>query len=211
LIVYLALGSRGAGVKVPAVVCGTTAALAAGVGVGILLMAGFGYRLTRIEGAALKGNPMAGMKGGDPMMMMKGMGGMKGMGMKVMGMKGKGGGQLSPRAKLVVLVEKIEQMTGKPLAVVLTKEQKAKVADQLKGLADLEALNDDEAQMRLDKLLEVLEGQKEVLNAAGYRWPGEKGGVRWPDGPNPFKDDQTGKSLQSLQEHLGNSKNPATP
>src|SRR5258707_579735 len=80
----------------------------------------------------------------------------------------------------------------------LTADEKKKVQEHLKGLTDKDEISDDEAKTRLDKLLALMEGKKETMEAAGYRWPGAGGGGGprggggggGPPQPpaNPFKD-----------------------
>lgn len=135
-----------------------------------------------------------------------------------MGMGGAraGGGGRGPSSKtqLTTLVNKLDQLTGKPLAVSLTEEQSRKVREQLAGLSDKDELSDEDAKKKLDTILEVIANQKEVLESAGYRWPGQPpaigGGNRPPGGEvpaNPFKDEQNGGRLKSLQERLAKGNN----
>jgi hypothetical protein len=138
------------------------------------------------------GGPGGPMGGGPP-----GMGG--GMG----GGKGKKGGGPNPKNQLVALVVKLDQLSQKPLAVQLTSDQKKKVQEQLAGLDSKDDLDESDAKKRLESLLDVVKDQKETLEAAGYRWPGQ-GGFQMPPPPppNPFKNDKNAKSLKSLQSVL---------
>jgi hypothetical protein len=126
---------------------------------------------------------------------------------------GGGGGQRgpSPKTQLANLVTKLDLLTQKPLSVELTADQKKKVGEQLKGLTDADDLSDEDATKRLDALKEVLKDNIETLEAAGYRFPGQgaPGGAPGAGGPdggrppaNPFKDEQTGKHLKSLESQL---------
>lgn len=157
-----------------------------------------------------------GMMGGGPG---GGMGGMMG------GMGGGRGMQGPPvRSQLANLVSKLDALTNKekPLLIELSPEQKQKVQEQLKGLAELQEVSDDEAKKRLDALLEVLKDNREKLEAVGYRWPGAAGpggggggfggfGGGGPGGgrpggsppANPFKDDpNVSNALKSLESTL---------
>ncbi len=117
------------------------------------------------------------------------------------------GGARGPRSKnqLVSLVNKLDLLTRKPLSVSLNEEQKKQVRERLKGLESLETISEEEAKTRLDALLESLKDQKETLEAAGYRWPGQ-GFSRPADVPNPFKDQKNAQALSALQERVGPSK-----
>ena len=126
------------------------------------------------------------------------------------GAGGGGGGQRgpSPKTQLANLVTKLDLLTQKPLSVELTADQKKKVGEQLKGLTDADDLSDEDATKRLDALKDVLKENIETLEAAGYRFPGQ-GGAPGAGGPgggrppaNPFKDEQTGKHLKSLESQL---------
>jgi hypothetical protein len=183
---------------VPAVVATGILCLAVGAGLGVLGMTFFGYQVTPVAaaggsqssastGAAPGGMP--GMPGGGP-----GMGGMGGMG----GFKGP-----SPKIQLASLVGKLGLLAEKPLTVSLNEDQKKKVREQLAGLDAKNELPDEDAKKRLDTLLDVLKDQKETLESAGYRWPGQKGFQRPPDDPNPFKAEKNAKALKSLQTWLG--------
>jgi hypothetical protein len=108
--------------------------------------------------------------------------------------------------QLAALVTKLDQLTRKPLAVTLSDDQKARLREQLQGLDEKETLDDEEAQKRLDAILEVVKGDKETLQAAGYRWPGEGGGGRPMDVPNPFKEGPNADHLKSLQEEASKGK-----
>jgi hypothetical protein len=157
--------------------------------------------------AGAKGG-MAGAKGG----MMGDMGGKGGMmGGKGGGM-GKGGGGFgpTPKTQLAQLVAKLDVLTAKPLSIELTDDQRAKVREQIKGLASNEELSDDEATKRLNALLDVLKEQKVTLEAAGYRWPGEGGGgfggFGTPQPANPFKEGKDAEHLKDLDERLAKKK-----
>jgi hypothetical protein len=121
---------------------------------------------------------------------------------------GGGGGRQGPSSKqqLAGLVRKLDQLTEKPLFVELTPEQRKKIGEQLKGLADMKELSDDEAKTRLEAILDIVKDKKDTMTAAGYFWPGERpnfggGGGQNPPA-NPFSEDAAGKPLKSLNERL---------
>jgi hypothetical protein len=120
---------------------------------------------------------------------------------------GMGGRGPSARNQLAALVAKLDQLTGKPLAVQLSDEQRAKLREQLEGLDAKDELSDDDAKKRLDAVLDIVKDDRETLEAAGYRWPGQQGGFRPPaDTPNPFKEGQNAQHLKSLHEQLAKGK-----
>jgi hypothetical protein len=124
---------------------------------------------------------------------------------------GAGGGGPSSRAQLVALVTKLEQLTSKPLSVNLNEEQQARLREELNGLDEKDELTDEEAKKRLDSILELVKGDKETLEAAGYRWPGQRGGGGGAQTPssevrNPFKAEDGGKHLKALRDQLSKGK-----
>jgi hypothetical protein len=131
-----------------------------------------------------------------------------GMGKGGMGKGGMGGGGAQPKAQLAGLVDKLDLLTARPLAIQLTDEQRAKIAEQLKGLDEAKDLTDEEAKKRLDALMETLKPYRETLEAAGYRWPGAGGGggQQPPPPPNPFMEEKNNKHLKELQERLTKGK-----
>jgi hypothetical protein len=212
LLFYLIPALR---VKLPAIIVSSLGCLIAGVGIGMLTMVGMGYKIEppgsrsvdepAVTGDMAKGSGMRGGAGG----MRGGMGGMGGMMMKGGQGGGKGGARgPDPKAQLAGLVDKLDILTARPLAIQLTDDQRAKVAAQLKGLAEPAELSNDDAKKRLDALTEQLKPYKDTLEAAGYGWPGEAGGgQRQTASPaNPFKDDNNGKHLKDLQERLTGGK-----
>jgi len=188
---------QGSSVKVPAIVAVGIICLAVGVALGMFGMTFFGYQVAQPTAASSPqpagGGPSGGMPG-MPGMPGGGPPGMGGMG----GMKGP-----SPKNQLASLVTKLDLLSQKPLAVNLTGDQKKRVREQLQGLDAKEDLSDEDAKKRLDTLLDVLKDQKETLESAGYRWPGQGGFQRPPDAPNPFKLEKNSKPLKSLQDRLG--------
>ncbi len=205
LVLYFVLPR---GVKIPVGIISTVAALVAGVGVGVIAMAAFGYQPLRPspdgEGAAAPpapGAPPGKGPGKGPGMGMPGMGG-PGMG----GGKGKGKGP-TPKTQLVQLVGKMQQLTDKPLTLTLSGEQRNAIREQLKDLAEPEELTDEYAKQRLDAILEVVKDDRKTLEAAGFLWP-EAGGFGHPipSPPNPFKGGEGRERLLSLQGNLINKK-----
>jgi hypothetical protein len=202
--------------RVPAIVVSSLICLAVGVGIGMFAMSFFGYNWNAAlpvgpqppsGQAGPPGGPMTGKSpappGGSPgmagMMSPEGKGGPPGAG----GKGGMGGRGPSPKIQLMMLVNKLEALTGKPLALQLNDEQKKKVQEQLQGLEGKDDLADEDAKKRLDALLEVVKDQKGTLEAAGYRWPGEGFGPRPSDAPNPFKEETNANRLKAIQERLG--------
>lgn len=123
--------------------------------------------------------------------------------------KSKGGGpggprRANPKPQLVSLVTKLDILTQKPLFVDLTPEQKAKVRDILKGLADDDLLGDESAAEKLDGLLVVLKDHRQSLEAAGFRWPVSSPTPTGPPSglPNPFQEEDNEKHLKSLENTL---------
>src|SRR5205807_5943558 len=123
---------------------------------------------------------------------------------------GGGGGRGGPRPKkqLATLVDKLDVLTSKPLAIELSPEKKTKVGELLKGLDQKADLTDEEAKEKLDSLLDQVKDQKSTLEAAGYRWPGEGGGGGRGGTPpaNPFKEEANSQHLKALQERLAKGK-----
>jgi hypothetical protein len=99
----------------------------------------------------------------------------------------------------------------------LTNAQKQKIHEQIDKLGDKEKLTEDEAKAQLDAILDVVKDQREMLEAAGYRWPGSGGGPGGggpggggpgggrPPAPdaNPFRDGDNAVHLKALQKQVG--------
>jgi hypothetical protein len=228
VLLYFLVPSRA--VKIPAIVLGTIAGLLAGFVLGSLTAAAFSEHVHDIvyvgpeaPGAVPGAIPAPG--GGAAPAEKNGGGGGGGMLKAVLpsnypgmappqksmaaggspGMMGRGP---SAKNQLVLLVGKLDRLTRKPLSVSLDHDRKVKAREQLQGLADPQELSQDQAQKRLDALLELLKDQRETLEAAGFRWPGT-GFTPPSDVPNPFKEEKTAKPLASLLETLG--KDPGKP
>jgi hypothetical protein len=149
-------------------------------------------------------------------MMMPQGGGPGGPGGRPGGPGGPGGfGGSNSKGQLVGLINKLEVLTQKPLVIQLDDDQQKKLAEQLKGLEGMEEVSEEEAKNRLEAILAIVKDNRETLEAAGYRWPGERppggggggfGGAR-PEVPkNPFKEGDNNKHLKSLQELLAKGK-----
>ncbi len=207
VILYYTPVSR---LKFPGILAAAVGGVAVGVGVGVVGMTYFGYRLPPSETAHATEQP-APEGDGLGKMGRPGLGGRPGGGM---GRPGGGGGMggMRPNSKndLANLVTKLDVLTRKPLAVTLTDEQKQKVREHLAGLDKEDKLSEDEAKKRLDALLEIVKDQRDTLKSAGFRWPGEGGGRGGfggqNDDRNPFKEGDNNEHLKSLLGQTG--KNP---
>ena len=182
--------------KVPVIVASSIICFAAGAAAGLLTMMSFGFSLKEPEkddtARPMMGGPGGPMGGAPP----------------------GGGGGRPPTAKsqLASLVTKLDQLTRKPLTVSLNEEQRKKLREQLRGLDASEDLAEEDAKKRLDAILEIVQGDRESLEAVGYRWPGQRGGGGGGGGggpqrerPNPFMDEQNGKHLKSLDKQLASA------
>jgi len=207
LVALLAMAAHfggGAKLRVPTVVVATVAGLGTGLALGVILMGLLGFRLQEPS------PPEAGSPD-DPRQRVAAGGPMPGTGMPP-GM----GGPPSARLQQATLVGKIDLLTGKPLALKLSDEQRRKVREQLAGLDKLDALGEEDAQKRLGALLAALEDDKETLDAVNYRGPGPGGppgrGAPAPLPANPFREGAARGHVQSLQRRLepptGDSKGP---
>lgn len=195
--------------KIPGVVTTAFAALGLGLALGIVFMAGFGYKPNNPEGdGGGDGGAPEGDGSGAPPKLKMGPGGMpKGPGGGMP--KGPGGGfgaPPSPRVQLAALVGALDNVVDKPISVTLTAEERAAIAEQLKGLDAQAEIKDEDAKARLDAILKVIEKDRKSLETVGYRWPGApaaKGGFGGPkDSPNPFKEGAPHDRLKSLLERL---------
>ncbi len=172
------------------------------------------------EGKAKRQPMVAGMGGGGGGGEGKGKGkGGFGMGGGMMGGgMGKGGGMMgggmgksdlssTPRYQLANLVTVINKLTDKPLAITLTDDQKAQLAEQLANLDTAESINDADARKRLEAILEILKADRATLESFGIRFPGRDLDKRPTiTMPNPFADAKYGKSLTELMSRLSKAK-----
>ena len=211
---YLAIGGAGvilvglvlyftpiARLKIPAIFLGVVGGLGAGAGLGIVAMAYYGYHWEPREDPDAASNAP-----GPPGMMPPGM--MGGGGPPNMMGGGAAGRGPTSKTQLVSLITKLDLLTHHSLAVRLNDEQKKKVRQQIVKLDEKQDISEREAKERLDALLVVLKDQRETLESAGYRWPGQSGGAGQPpqSQPNPFREPQNGKHLKSLQNQLEEKK-----
>lgn len=200
--------------KVPTVISVAVICLALGAGAAVATMNLMGYHLdtpAAAEPAAATPTPPMGM-GGPPGGGPPGGGPPGGMGMAPPGAPGKAGAPKggmgrgpNPKLQLASLVGKLDLVTGNAPTVRLTDEQRKKVQEQLRGLDAAEDLSADEAQKRLDTLLEILKDHRQALELVGYRWPSQGAPSSFsapPELPNPFKDEKNAKPLKSLQSRL---------
>jgi hypothetical protein len=189
--------------KIPAVVTGSFGGLAAGLALGILLMASFGYKPTReqasSEGAG--GGPSQAPKMAGPgAPFAKGPGGPM--------PKGPGFGgpppAPSPKVQLAALVTALDTVADKPVTITLTPEQKSVIIDKLNGLDQRDEITDDDAKSRLDAIVKVVEKDQKTLETVGFRTnPPAKGGLGPPkESANPFKEGPAAERLKSLMERL---------
>jgi hypothetical protein len=212
LIIYFLPAGK---LKVPAVVTGGFGGLAAGLALGVLFMAGFGYKPHPVDPPSSDpppdGSPPPGMmpKGGAPK---GGPGGPPG-GAPKGGLGGapKGGFGSPPtsRMQLASLVTALDKVADQPLTVVLTPESRGIIADQIKGLESAEEIKDEDAKLRLETIHKILEKDRKTLEAVGYFFSVEgKGGFdgQPKDSPNPFKEGSLGARLKALQDRLGSKK-----
>jgi hypothetical protein len=192
LVLYALRGGR---LRAPALVLSIVGGLGLGLGLAIIALGALGYRL---------GTPPVtyAYPGGIP----RGMGGMAGIMAGGRSMPPEMFGGSAEKNDLAALVDKLDQMTDKPLAVRLSDAQRQGLRDQLKGLADADELSDEDAKARLDKLHDLLKDQRGTLEAAGYRWPAQPVfPPPAPSGPppaNPFKTEQHAGHLKALSERL---------
>lgn len=192
-----------ASLRVPAIITSSIVFFLIGIAAGMGAMLLYGYHWEPQSGERTANSQPPGGGGGGPKM--TGMPG--GPGMPGGGGKGKGKQGPSSKAQLAALIAKLDQLTEKPLQVTLSAEQKKNVGEQLKGLDEMEELSDDEAKKRLDALLEIVADQRDIMEAAGYRWPGQGGfggfgGKKGPESANPFSGGPSAEQLKSLQASL---------
>ncbi len=201
--------------KIPAIFATGLITFVLGGGAGILAQTYFGPWLSVSKSTSNDGGPPPGMGDGPPPGMgggpPPGMGGAPPPGMgggPPPGMAGGKGGMMgkgpSPRMQLLSLVNKLDQLTDKPLTVNLSAEQKTKIAEALKELTATDEVGEEVAKNRLDALVESLAEHRSTMEAAGFRWPGEKGGFGgFPkDDPGIFKQEKNAETLKRLQNRV---------
>jgi hypothetical protein len=96
-----------------------------------------------------------------------------------------------PSAKdfLALLVAKLDRLTAPPAKLALTSAERKQVLSQLEGLADSKSISEDNAQKRLDALLEILKEHKKALLSADTR-------------ANPFLEEENRVHLIALKANL---------
>jgi hypothetical protein len=198
IVYFLPIGKM----KIPAVITTAFAALGAGVAIGVIFMAGFGYKPNTPEAdAAPVGDGTGEPKNAGPAMA-KGKGGAA--------PKGKGGPAAPPSSKvqLARLVTALDSVVDKPVTVTLSPEDRAAIAKQLEGLETATEIKEDDAKARLEAIQKILEKDRKALETVGYNWAGEpkagggKGGFGKDPPPNPFKEGSAAERLKSLMERL---------
>ena len=192
-------------VKVAPVVPAGFGGIAAGLAAGVIWLGAFGYKPvgTADEGVAPEAETKsagAPKMGGFP----KAGGGLP---------KGGGGAPPGPRVQLINLINALDVLVDRPVAVTLTAEDRTAISAQLRGLDAATEIKEDEARAKVDAILKVLEKDRKAMEAIGYRWPtadpkAPKGGPPAPppsaltDSPNPFHAPQVSARLKSVQERL---------
>lgn len=188
--------------------------LAIGAGIGILAATYLGIGQPKLPDDITQLTPQAADGGGGPP---PGAGKKGGPGGRPAGKMGGGPGPLADMApntrtspellvppvftQLATLVVKLDLLTGTPPSVTLTDEQKQAVAEQLKGLEEIETLTSTEAQKRFDALVTALADHKVALEAVGFRWPGSA--ARPPQNSSAFTTDEANvQALKSLQQRV---------
>jgi hypothetical protein len=178
--------------QVPIAVTCSVLFLLLGMGAGALGATLFGHLWTESESP---GPPQGGLPPGGGPMPMLGKGGGKG---------GKGFGKgflFTDKARLAGLVSKLELLTREPLTEELTADQKRKIKEMLDSIDVKKAMSEEEAKKRLEELRDVVEPQRETLEAVGIFWPDTTLPANI-DADNPFKTDPNRKSLETLQKRL---------
>jgi hypothetical protein len=199
LLALLLFFTRLSQLKIPAIFLGIVGGFGAGAGLGVVCMGFLGYHW---QPQVAEGDPREAIARNAPPGMPGGMMGGGGMPPGMMGgmMGGRGP---NPKNQLASLVAKLDLLTHKPLSVKLDDKQKHKVLEQIKDLDAEKELSEEKAKERVTALLEILKDQRQTLEDAGYRWPGQDGGPQRPtNAPNPFKEEQNGQHLKALRELL---------
>jgi hypothetical protein len=103
------------------------------------------------------------------------------------------------------LVTVITQMDTRlnPPKLNLDAENKKKVLEALAGLDALEELSDEDAEIRFQKLRDVVISNLPEFQRVGFNWPGDAAGAGpRPNPRNPFKDGKVGEVFKSVQKQL---------
>lgn len=203
-------------IKIPSVITASFGALGLGLSIGIIFMAGLGYKPFGPESPSGPVDPGTEPKmgGGAPKMGGGMPGGAKG---KVGGApggpaKGKtggsapGGGGPSPRQQLASLVNALDSLSDKPITITLSDQARTDIAAQLKGLDAVTEIKDDEAKSKLEAIQKIVEKDRASLETVGYRWVTDGKSANRPttaESANPFKEGKDAERLKSLLERLG--------
>jgi hypothetical protein len=129
---------------------------------------------------------------------------------------GRGGGGPSPKRQLTTLVRKIDLLTG-DVALNLSDEQTAALAEILAPLKSQATMTDDQATAAYEEIFALLDDDQKAKQDAvglpfrrGGRGGGGFGGRGGPGGggeedesANPFTEEQNAEALQSLLARFG--------
>jgi hypothetical protein len=191
------------GLKLLARLISLVGGLSLGLGLGVIGMGAWGYQLETPPYAYPNGMP-ANM-GGPP--------GQGGLGVVMVQFPGaaplRPPGTSNSKPQLVALVAKLDALTDKPLTIELSEGQRKEIREQLRGLADVDNLSEEDATARVAALREALtEDQRDALQAAGFRWSAQGGGGGGlppglaPPQANPFRTEQNSKHLNALTSRV---------
>jgi hypothetical protein len=114
----------------------------------------------------------------------------------------KGAKGARPSSLIVTLVEKLDALTVEPGKLQLNADQRTKLVSALNKLAEPDFLGDTIAHEHMTAMLDVLKGQRKVLEDAGFAWPGSNQPQPSPPSQNPFKSGAAADHLSALKERL---------
>jgi hypothetical protein len=184
--------------KIPGVITAAFGGLGAGLALGIVFMAGFGYTPSRRD------VPIDTESGEEARLRL-----MPGGGMPMGPGEPAGPKAPDPRVQLVDLVRSLERVADRPLTITLSTEQRTAIVEQLKGLDAADQITEDSARTRLEAIHKIVEKDRTALEAIGYRGLGDAQGGGRPSGPsskvnpaNPFKGGPAADQLKSLLDRL---------
>jgi hypothetical protein len=189
--------------RIPTILAACLGALLLGAGLGIGNMMAFGYRWERYAGFNMgveldpdKSDVASPPEAGQRMLteMMKGR----------PSNAPSGRGALGPKALLAALVFRLDQFTADQQSARFNDQQKAILTHQLKELRDAEALSQEEAQRRLDHMLNALGPYRAAMEQAGFPWPnGQTEGRPVPASlVNPLKEAENARHLESILNRI---------
>lgn len=101
------------------------------------------------------------------------------------------------KVQLTQLVNVLHTLTTKPPAFELSADEKKKLSGELADLEAKETLTEPEAREKLTAITAILEPHRDVLQAAGFLWPGQPPPGGMDANANPLKGNERLKSLQS--------------